>query len=142
MFGKLFESVHEGSMVGSGFHVFAIWGYVVSRNRPDKDVTLNPAVLSAVFGEPADRVQAAIDYLCAPDPNTTTPGEDGKRLIKTGQFNYRVVNGAKYRAIRSEEQRREQNRTSQATFRAKVPARAKTPFARHPIPSNGEAGII
>ncbi len=114
--------MYEGSMVGAGAHVFALMGYVIANYRPDPvvggQVRLNPTLLATIFGESETRMQSAIDYLCAADPNSTTPAEDGRRLVKIGQFDYRVVNAAKYLAIKNEEERREANRIRQANHRA------------------------
>lgn len=111
-------------MVGSGTHVFALMGYVIAHQRPDPkvggQVRLNPVLLATIFGETEQRIQQAVDFLCSPDPNSTTPDEGGRRLIKIGQFDYRVVNAAKYLAIRNEEERREANRVRQANHRAKT----------------------
>ncbi len=123
MYGKHFASMYEGSMVGAGSHVFALMGYVVANWRPDSvvggQVRLNPTLLATIFGESEERVQEAIDYLCAPDLKSTTPGNEGRRLIKVGQFDYKVVNAAKYFAIRNEEEKREANRIRQAKHRKK-----------------------
>jgi hypothetical protein len=114
--------MYTGSMVGAGFGPYAVMGYVISNQRPNPGigyftVDLNIKILAPTFGEPEEYVQKAIDYLCAPDADTTTPGEDGRRLVKIGPFAYRVVNGAFYNAIRNEEERREQNRRAQAKHR-------------------------
>lgn len=135
MFGKHFASMYEGSMVGAGSHVFAMMGYVIAHQRPDPvvggQVRLNPGILATIFGEPELKVQQAIDYLCAPDPKSTTPDEEGRRLVKIGQFDYRVVNAAKYLAIRNEEERREANRIRQAKHRKKPKKHNKSaPSAR------------
>jgi hypothetical protein len=123
MFGKHFESMYEGSMVGAGAMVFAVMGYIIAKWKPDKEVggqvRLNPALLGPILGETPEGVQKAIDYLCSPDPKTSTPGEEGRRLVRIGQYDYRVVNAAKYHAMRNEEQRREQNRAAQERFRDK-----------------------
>ena len=134
MFGKLYEKTYEGSMVGAGSHVFAVWGYAVSKQKPDRSVgsivTLNPILLAAVIGDTVERMEAAIGYLCAPDPKTSTPGEEGKRLIRIGQFDYRVVNGPMYRQIRDENDRREQNRLAQERFRKKKSLPTSVPSGR------------
>jgi hypothetical protein len=104
-------------------------GYVIAHQRPDDavggQVRLNPTLLATIFGEPVKRIQEAIDYLCSPDPRSTTPDEEGRRLVKIGQFDYRVVNAAKYLAIRNEEERREANRIRQAAHRSKKKPKAK-----------------
>lgn len=124
MYGKHFSSMYTGSMVGAGFGPYAVMGYVIGNQRPNRtagyfSVDLNVKVMAAIFGEQEEYVQNAIDYLCSPDPLTTTPGEDGRRLIKIGSFTYKVVNGAHYDKIRNEEDRREQNRLNQERFRRK-----------------------
>lgn len=123
MFGKIFESLYEGSMIGAGSPVFAVWGYVIAKMRLDEtvgaQVELNPALLSFVLGEQIGKVQDAIDYLCAPDPKSRSKEEGGRRLVKIGQFAYRVVNGRKYHSIKKAEERREYMRVAQARHREK-----------------------
>ena len=64
-------------------------------------------------------METAIEFLCRPDERSTTKGDEGRRLVKLGEFEYRVVNGAKYRAIRDEEERRRQSREAQRRLRAR-----------------------
>lgn len=123
MYGKHFAQLYEGSMVGSGAVVFAVWGFVIAKQVPDRvvgsQVRLNPQLLAAILGESEKDVQSAIKFLCEPDPRSTTPDKDGRRLIKLGEFDYQVVNGAKYRAIRDEATRQQQNREAARRHRAK-----------------------
>lgn len=118
MFGKFFASTFTGSMMGAGPEVFAVWGYVIA-NTHGSQVELNPRLLSAVIGTSPETIQRAIDYLCAPDPNSRSKVEDGKRLIREGEFAYRVPNFEAYRAVRDEEDRRAYNRRKQAESRAR-----------------------
>ena len=124
MYGKHFASMYSGSMVGAGAVVFAVMGYVIANGKPDRavgmQVELNPKLLAFILGESEKEVEKAIDFLCKPDPNSRTKDEDGRRLIQLGQFCYRVVNGAQYRAIRDEERRRETDRESKRRQRAKI----------------------
>ena len=110
-------------MVGSGAHVFAVMGYVISHQQPDPEyggiVSLNAITLAATLGESVETVQRAIDYLCSPDPKSTTPDEEGRRLVQVSQFDYRVVNYRKYFAIKNKEDQREGNRQRQIKFREK-----------------------
>ncbi len=82
-------------------------------------VRLNPALLGPIFGEDPKEVEAAIEFLCSPDSKTSTPGEEGRRLVRLSQFDYRVVNAVKYHELRNEEERRKQNREAQEKFREK-----------------------
>lgn len=122
-FGKHYTSMYSGSMVGKGAVVFAVMGYVISTQVPCEDgemrLEMNPELLGFILGEKAGAVDGAIKFLCEPDAKSRSKEEGGRRLVKEGEFLYRVVNGAKYRAMGDPARRREQNRVAQARFRAK-----------------------
>lgn len=123
MYGKHFASTYTGSMLGAGPDVFAVWGYVIA-NTIKSQVELNPKLLAAVIGMPEEAVKDAIEYLCSPDENSRRKVEDGRRLIREGEFSYRVTGHATYRAIRCEDDRREYNRIKQAEYRAAKKSKA------------------
>jgi hypothetical protein len=122
-FGRIFETMYQGSMVGAGPNVFALWPYVIAHMRGHSEygalVELNPVLLGFIFGTKESDVEAAIDYLCSPDPKSRTPTEDGRRLVKMGQFLYRVVNGACYLALRKKEDARFSHAVRQSRYEAK-----------------------
>lgn len=123
MYGKLFGSMFEGSLYGKGWGPLLVMSYAIANGVPDREVgmqvDLNPKALADKFGESEKDVREAIEFLCQPDPETTSPEEGGRRLIKIGTFAYKIVNGLKYRAIRDEETRREQVRQAMARLRIK-----------------------
>jgi len=117
MFGKHFASMYAGSMFGKPALVFAVWGYVIATMRPsrkDKEcyVELNPTLLAATFASTPEDVMDAITVLLSPDPGSRSKADEGRRLsavsedFHTGPMQFKVVNGAKYRALRDEEERR------------------------------------
>jgi len=106
MYGKHFQSTYNGSMVGSGPVVFAVWGYVISHTR-ESIVELNPVILGAILGCTSDEVEKAISKLCAPDEKSRSPENDGKRLVKKTEYAYFVPTYDKYQNIRNELERRE-----------------------------------
>ncbi len=126
MYGKIFSSLFTGSMYGAGSAQFAIMAYVIANMKPDKtvgfQVELNVADLANRIGESPKVIQEAIDYLCSPDPQSRSEEAQGRRLVKLGTFDYRVVNGVKYDQIKTEEERREKNRIRQQRFRKSRPA--------------------
>ncbi len=128
MFGKHFASMYTGSLFGKPATVFAVWGYCISNMRPRKDggcfVELNPILLAPMFAAKHEEIRAAIDFLLSDDPLSRTEDNDGRRLeLEHGKLDgpatYLVVNGAKYRAARDEETRREQVREAVARHREK-----------------------
>ena len=133
-------------MVGAGFGAYSVMGYVIANQKPDKtvgfQVELNTAIMATVFGEPVEAIQRAIDFLCAPDPDSRTTTEEGKRLVQVGRYAYRVVNGVAYDKLRNEEDRREQNRLAQQNHRAKQPKRKRTVKTLTYGPSPGETPAV
>lgn len=116
MYGKLFASTYTGSMAGAGADVFAVWGYVIA-HTVDASVELNPTIVAGAIGSTKDAVVRAIDYLCAPDPDSRNVDHDGRRLIREGQFQYHVVSHERYRNLRNEAERRAYNREKQKAYR-------------------------
>ena len=118
MYGKAFESQYEGSMYGAGINVFAVWNYVIAKAHYGT-IELNPKLVAAVLGGTVEEVVEAIEFLCAPDPESRSKLEEGRRMVKEGQFQYRVVNWENYQLLKTQEARREYNRVKQAEHRAK-----------------------
>ena len=68
------------------------------------------------------KVKAAIVLLEGPDIESRSPEMDGARLVRMDEhraWGWQITNYAKYRAIRNEDDRREQNRLAQQRFRDK-----------------------
>lgn len=120
MYGKHFEKMYTGSLLGAGAEVFALMGYVISHQKPpDFTVEVNPKLVCVMLGEPESEIQAALEFLCKPDPRSRSDKEEGRRLVKVGQFLYHVVNGQSYHGLKSQEElraywrekKRQKNRT-------------------------------
>ena len=117
MYGKIFASTYTGFMMAAGENVFSVWGYVVANADAKGYVELNPRHLASLIGSTPERMQAAIEKLCQPDPDSRSPENEGKRLTRDGQFLYHITNYAKYRAIFNAEERKAKDRTRKADKR-------------------------
>ena len=107
MYGKIFSSMYEGSMVGAGPVVFAVWGYCIAKADVDGTVLLNPALLAPVIGTSRTDIEAAIKFLCSPDEHSKNPDHEGRRLLVESGHLYFVVSHAQYRGMKNNEDRRE-----------------------------------
>lgn len=111
MYGKHYASMYEGSMRGAGSAFFAVWGWIISHMRPDRQhgtvVELNAELVAFVIGERVEVVEEVVAKMCAPDERSRSKTEEGRKLVRVGEYGYRVVNGAHYRAIRDEQDRRD-----------------------------------
>ncbi len=119
MYGKTYQSMYQGSMVGAGLNVFAVWNYIVT-NTHFGVIELNPKLLKAILGGEIEEIQAALDFLGKPDPESRSKIEEGRRIVKEGQFQYRVVNWQEYQTMKNADDLREYNRVKQAEYRARV----------------------
>lgn len=117
MYGKYFASTFTGSMVGSGAITFATWGYIIANANQDGNVEINPTILAAILGCEKEEVDASLEYLMAPDENSRTPDNDGRRLTKYGTYLYSITTFEKYQSISSEEKRREYQRNYMREYR-------------------------
>ena len=118
MYGKCYESMYAGSLIGAGLNVFAVWNYIITKSRAGY-VEINPKLLAFTLGGKANEVEDALKFLQRPDPTSRSKAEDGRRLVKEGEYQYRVVNWEFYQRIKNEDDRREYNRRKQAEYRAK-----------------------
>lgn len=124
LYGRVFESMYTGSMRGSGALMFAVWGYVLTHQRANRErthfsVELNPEIMAFLIGERAEDVEAVIQKCCEPDPKSRSEEKDGRKLVRLGAFLYEVVNGPYYDKIQREIDKRESDRIRQAKQRKK-----------------------
>jgi hypothetical protein len=122
VYGKHFSSTYTGSMFGAGPTVFAVWGYVIANTR-EGTIELNPKLLASIIGTTEVNIKKAIQYLAKPDLHSRSKKENGRRLIREGEFMYRVPTYFDYRGLQDENQRREYLRVKKAESRARIKAR-------------------
>lgn len=119
MYGKHFERMYRGSMMGAGPDVFAVWGYAISHAQKDSIVELNPELMAVLIGMPKERVEKAMEFLMSPDPKSRNPDHEGRRMIRQGQYEFLLTTASYYRGIQSPEDLREYNRIKQRESRAR-----------------------
>jgi hypothetical protein len=135
-YGKHFASMYEGSMYGMGAVPFAVWGYVISHYDEQGYVELNPRMLADTIGEDEVSISAAITQFEKPDPNSRFKAEQGRRLVREGQFLYRVPSAPEYRKIWNREHRREYLREKKRESRERQKQEASTELnSKHPSPT-------
>lgn len=122
MYGKSYESKYTGSMIGAGFHVFAVWDWIIT-NAHFGVVEINPKLLAFTLAgtrvEAEDEVLDAIGYLSRPDPKSRSKDEDGRRIVREGEFQYRVVNWEHYFRMKNADSLRQYNREAKQRERSK-----------------------
>ena len=64
-------------------------------------------------------VEEAIRQLEAPDPRSSTPDEEGRRIVPLGPNRWRIVNYLRYKYVTPQERKRAQHAAAQARYRAR-----------------------
>ena len=123
-YGKIFNGMFTGSMLGAGPVVFALMSYVIANVGRNSRLELNPQLLAVMIGCEVEEIENAIVYLTSPDPNSRTEDHDGRRMLYEGGFTYFVVNYAKYRDLVYAEQNRERVARHRAAKAGEEPKKA------------------
>lgn len=121
MYVKLFASLYQGTLRGCSDEILVFTNLLAHADQHGF-VDKHWRAIAEETGLPRNRVEAAIISLEAPDNESRSPEHEGRRIIRMDghrAWGWQIVNYGKYRAIRSEDDRREQNRAAQERFRNK-----------------------
>jgi hypothetical protein len=114
MFGKLFEAMYDGTLATKGpWEALVTFQQLIILADKHGVVDMTPEAISRRTTVPSKIIQKGIHALEQPDPDSRTPDEGGRRIVRLSRsrpWGWRIVNYAKYRAIRSQEERREYHR--------------------------------
>lgn len=121
MYCKLFASLYQGTLRGKSDEIL-VFTNLLAHCGVNGTVDKHFRAIAEETGLPIERVKAAIEVLESPDPESRSPEEEGARIVRLDEhrvWGWQVVNYGKYRAIRSEDDRAEQNRLAQQRWREK-----------------------
>lgn len=121
MYAKLFSSLYQGTLRGCADEILVFTNLIAHADATGL-VDKHWRAISEETGISEERVKAAIANLEAPDPESRSPEMEGRRIVPLDEhraWGWHIVNHGKYRAIRNEDDRREQNRLAQQRWRDK-----------------------
>jgi len=121
MYGKVFESLYQGSLYGDWKAIITMQQLIVIADSAGI-VDMTPQAISGMTSIPIDIIEAGIDALSRPDPDSRTDGHDGVRISPLDNhrsWGWFLVNYDKYKNMRSNEDRREYMKLYMAEKRAK-----------------------
>jgi len=121
MYCKLFASLYQGTLRGRA-HPILVFTNLLAHADSTGIVDKHFRAIAEEVGITMDEVNQAILALEAPDPESRSPEMEGARIVKLDDhraWGWQIVNYGKYRAIKNEDDRREQNRLAQERWRAK-----------------------
>ena len=112
MYGKIFDSIYDGTLYGKWEALVTFQQFIVLSDA-DGTVDMTPMAISARTGIPREIIDKGIEVLEAPDPYTRTPGSDGVRIERLDEhrpWGWTIVNHEKYKRLQDSDTVREQTR--------------------------------
>jgi hypothetical protein len=142
MYAKLYRQMYEGTLVAPGnWEVLVTFQQLLILADCEGVVDMTPDAISRVTTIPPMIITKGIAALEQSDPNSRTPDEDGRRIVRlsdTRPWGWRIVNHAKYRGIRTQDDRREYFRQYRRKQRAELKGEGQTPVHTCSHVDNGE----
>jgi len=138
MYVKLFASLYQGTLRGRADEILVFTNLLAHADQHGV-VDKHWKAIADETGLDKDRVMNAISNLEAPDEESRSPEMGGCRIVRLDEhraWGWQVVNYGKYRSIRNEDDRREQNRIAQEKWRNK---QRKTRSAQEEAEAEAEA---
>lgn len=122
MYVKLFSSMFDGSLGGKRDELL-VFLFMLAKADADGVVDIHPKHFVTPLGMSYNEVCNALVNLESPDPDSRTPDEEGRRIIRIDDhrnWGWTIVNYEKYKQIRNAEDRREANRLAAKEYRKNV----------------------
>ena len=121
MFAKVFFQIFESS-ISDDYLARLVFMDLLVLSDEEGVVDKTTKAIARITNVPLEIIERAIEKLAAPDPDSRSPEEEGRRLVlidTNRNWGWRIVNYNKYRQIRDEEARRISNRSYKRDQRAK-----------------------
>jgi hypothetical protein len=95
----VFNAIYSGTLYGL-WPAAAVWASILPLMDRYGRLDVSLEAIAGTTGWPLELLAKGIDQLCAPDPGSRSPDEDGRRLVPLDParpWGWRAVNYAKYR---------------------------------------------
>ena len=118
MYAKLFSRITESSLMEESIPTRYVFVMMLAIADPEGYVIGTDVALARRLNIALAEFRRAVARLTAPDPDSNSPAEDGRRLLPSdGERGYKLVNFLHYRSMRDEDGRREYMREYMAVYR-------------------------
>lgn len=109
---KIFESIYDGTLADN-WQAMVTFQQLLILCDQNGIVDMTPGAIHRRTGIPLDIITAGLSVLTAPDPQSRSPLEEGRRIVlldPARSWGWRLVNHAHYRALMSAADKREADR--------------------------------
>lgn len=114
MYGKLFAQMYDGTLATRGpWQALVTFQQLVILADLEGVVDMTADALARRTTIPLEIIEAGIRSLEEADPDSRTPTEEGRRIVRLSDsrpWGWRIVNYAHYRKLRTADERREYHR--------------------------------
>lgn len=121
MYGKLFTGMYDGTLATGGlWEALVTFQQLIILADQYGTVDMTPEAIFRRTTIPLEIIVKGLTALEKPDPQSRTPDEEGRRIIRLADsrpWGWRIVNYAHYREIRSAEDRRDYMKRYQREYR-------------------------
>lgn len=122
MYAKLFASVATSSLTDKVPIAFrGVFFMLIAIADKGGNVVGTDSSIARVINCPMDVFSDGVVELMKPDPESQSPDEDGRRLVRLDVPGYRIVNYKKYSGIMTDEERRAYFRVKKQLSRENAP---------------------
>lgn len=122
-YAKLHRDIVTSSIWGEPLHVRVVWITFMALADSDGLVFGSPSGMARQCAVSREEFDQAMAVLGAPDPDSTSPDEGGRRIVEEvigGRHAWRLVTYQKYRRLCDAEERKARNAEIQAAKRARA----------------------
>jgi len=119
-FGTVDKGLLASSLLDHGPLPVAIMFLITAEKDKYGVTTLNPRIVSKLLRIPLAVAEEGWNILASPDPDSSNPDHEGRRLIPHGKGKWLVVSHEKYAAEHSLALKRERDREAQERHRRRV----------------------
>lgn len=117
MYNRLFQRILYSSVWNEDVWTRVVWLTLIAAMDQDGFVvSATEENLARLANIPIDQTRVAVEKLTSPDPLSTNPDNDGRRIEKV-PGGYVVLNAAYYRTVKNMEHAREMNRIRNCKYR-------------------------
>lgn len=119
MYGKIFESMYEGTLYGQWEAIVTMQQLIVLANS-EGVIDMTPPAIAGKTSIPLEIIEKGLAILAKPDQYSRTPGSEGVRiklLDEHRNWGWFLVNHEKYTAIRKREDKLKADRERMASKR-------------------------
>jgi len=118
MYGKIFDSIYDGTLV-EDWRALVTFQQMIILCDAEGQIDMTQYAISRRTGIPIEHIEAGIKILESPDPCSRSPEEDGRRIIRLDNhrnWGWKLVNHAAYRGMKDHQARRDYKRKKQREY--------------------------